>query len=34
LEFLDDTRRRLSFNATDDFHLQLLQAFKKSAFGI
>src|SRR5512137_1556639 len=34
LELLDDTRRRLSFNATDDVHLGLLNAFKKSAFGI
>jgi tRNA threonylcarbamoyladenosine biosynthesis protein TsaE len=34
LELLDDTRRRLSFTATDDFHLELLNAFKKSAFGI
>lgn len=34
LEFLDDTRRRLSFNATDDLHLELLNAFKKSAFGL
>jgi tRNA threonylcarbamoyladenosine biosynthesis protein TsaE len=34
LEFLDDTRRRLSFTATDDVHLELLSAFKKSAFGI
>jgi tRNA threonylcarbamoyladenosine biosynthesis protein TsaE len=34
LEFLDDTRRRLSFDATDQFHLELLSAFKKSAFGI
>jgi hypothetical protein len=31
---LDDMRRRLSFNATAEFHLQLLNAFKKSAFGI
>ena len=34
LEFLDDTRRRLSFSATDEFHLKLLTAFKKSAFGV
>jgi tRNA threonylcarbamoyladenosine biosynthesis protein TsaE len=34
LEFLDDTRRRLSFRASDDFHLELLNAFKKSAFGV
>ena len=34
LEFLDDTRRRLTFNATDEFHLGLLTAFKKSAFGV
>ncbi len=34
LEFLDDTRRRLSFDATDEPHLELLNAFKKSAFGI
>jgi tRNA threonylcarbamoyladenosine biosynthesis protein TsaE len=34
LEYLDDTRRRLSFAATDEFHLNLLSAFKKSAFGI
>jgi hypothetical protein len=34
LEFLDDTRRRLSFDATDGPHLELLNEFKKSAFGI
>jgi tRNA threonylcarbamoyladenosine biosynthesis protein TsaE len=34
LEFLDDTRRRMSFTATDKLHLELLNAFKKSAFGI
>jgi tRNA threonylcarbamoyladenosine biosynthesis protein TsaE len=34
LDYLDDTRRRLSFNATDDLHLELLHAFKKSAFGV
>ncbi len=34
LELLDDTRRRLSFQASDGFHLELLNAFKKSAFGI
>jgi tRNA threonylcarbamoyladenosine biosynthesis protein TsaE len=34
LEFLDDTRRRLSFGATDGVHLELLNKFKKSAFGI
>ena len=34
LEILDDTRRHLSFNAMDEFHLQLLSAFKKSAFGV
>ena len=34
LEFLDDTRRRLTFNATDEFHLELLTAFRKSAFGV
>ncbi len=34
LEFLDDTRRRLSFDATAGSHLKLLNEFKKSAFGI
>ncbi len=34
LETLDDTRRRLIFRATDEFHLELLNALKKSAFGI
>ncbi len=33
LELLDDTRRRLTFQATDDFHLDLLNALKRSAFG-
>ena len=32
-EFVDDTRRRLTFNATDDSHLELLNALKMSAFG-
>ena len=30
---LDETRRRLTFNATDAFHLKLLNALKKNAFG-
>ncbi len=34
LELLDDTRRRLSFDATDGCHLELLNEFKKSAFGL
>jgi tRNA threonylcarbamoyladenosine biosynthesis protein TsaE len=34
LEFLDDTRRRLSFDAAGGLHLELLHAFKKDAFGI
>jgi tRNA threonylcarbamoyladenosine biosynthesis protein TsaE len=34
LEYLDDTRRHLSFNATDRFHQELLQTFRKQAFGI
>ena len=34
LEYLDDTRRRLSFNASDSFHRELLRTFKKQAFGI
>jgi tRNA threonylcarbamoyladenosine biosynthesis protein TsaE len=34
LEFVDDTRRRLSFIATDEFHLELLKVFKKRAFGV
>ncbi len=34
LEFVDDTRRRLTFTATDAFHLHLLSALKKSAFGV
>jgi tRNA threonylcarbamoyladenosine biosynthesis protein TsaE len=34
LEYLDDTRRRMSFNATDELHLKLLHSFKKQAFGI
>ena len=34
LDYLDDTRRRLSFTATDEFHVELLNAFKKSAFGV
>ncbi len=34
LELLDETRRRLTFSATDDVHLQLLSALKKSAFGV
>ena len=32
-EFVDDTRRRLTFNATDESHLELLNALKKCAFG-
>jgi tRNA threonylcarbamoyladenosine biosynthesis protein TsaE len=34
LAYLDETRRFMSFNATDPFHLELLQSFKKQAFGI
>jgi tRNA threonylcarbamoyladenosine biosynthesis protein TsaE len=34
LETLDDTRRRLTFSATEQTHLNLLNALKKSAFGI
>src|SRR5512137_1148145 len=34
LETLDDTRRRLTFRATELAHLNLLNALKKSAFGI
>ncbi len=34
LEMLDETRRRLTFSATDDAHLQLLNALKKNAFGV
>lgn len=34
LETLDETRRRLTFKATDRSHLELLNALKKSAFGI
>lgn len=34
LEFVDDTRRRLTFIATDAVHLELLTALKKNAFGI
>ena len=34
LETIDETRRRLTFNATGDAHLQLLSALKKSAFGL
>jgi tRNA threonylcarbamoyladenosine biosynthesis protein TsaE len=34
LEFVDDTRRRLTFTATDAVHLELLTALKKNAFGI
>jgi tRNA threonylcarbamoyladenosine biosynthesis protein TsaE len=34
LEFLDDTRRRLTFIATDAIHLELLTALKKNVFGI
>ncbi len=33
LEALDDTRRRLTFRAADEFHLELLKALRKSAFG-
>ncbi len=33
LELLDETRRRLTFKATEQTHLQLLSALKKSAFG-
>jgi tRNA threonylcarbamoyladenosine biosynthesis protein TsaE len=33
LEALDDTRRRLIFRAADEFHLGLLKALRKSAFG-
>lgn len=34
LEFVDDTRRRLTFTATDPTHLALVNALKKSAFGV
>jgi tRNA threonylcarbamoyladenosine biosynthesis protein TsaE len=34
LETLDDTRSRLTFSATEQTHLNLLNALKKSAFGI
>lgn len=34
LDTLDDTRRRLTFKATGQVHLNLLNALKKSAFGI
>ena len=34
LETLDETRRRLTFRATEQVHLNLLNALKKSAFGI
>jgi tRNA threonylcarbamoyladenosine biosynthesis protein TsaE len=34
LETLDETRRRLTFKATEQTHLNLLNALKKSAFGI
>lgn len=34
LETLDETRRRLTFSAVDDAHLLLLNALKKSAFGV
>jgi tRNA threonylcarbamoyladenosine biosynthesis protein TsaE len=34
LETLDETRRRLTFRATAQAHLNLLSALKKSAFGI
>ena len=34
LETIDETRRRLTFNAAGDAHLQLLSALKKSAFGL
>ena len=34
LEMLDETRRRLTFRATEHTHLNLLSALKKSAFGI
>jgi tRNA threonylcarbamoyladenosine biosynthesis protein TsaE len=34
LETLDDTRRRLTFRATEQTHLNLLNILKKSAFGI
>jgi tRNA threonylcarbamoyladenosine biosynthesis protein TsaE len=34
LEFVDDTRRRLTFQAADDFHLELLNTFKRDAFGV
>ena len=34
LETLDETRRRLTFRASEKTHLTLLSALKKSAFGI
>jgi tRNA threonylcarbamoyladenosine biosynthesis protein TsaE len=34
LETLDETRRRLTFRASEQSHLNLLSALKKSAFGI
>jgi tRNA threonylcarbamoyladenosine biosynthesis protein TsaE len=34
LETLDETRRRLTFRAMEQTHLNLLNALKKSAFGI
>jgi tRNA threonylcarbamoyladenosine biosynthesis protein TsaE len=34
LETLDETRRRLTFRATEQIHLDLLRALKKGAFGI
>ncbi|MFN8597383.1 MAG: tRNA (adenosine(37)-N6)-threonylcarbamoyltransferase complex ATPase subunit type 1 TsaE [Anaerolineae bacterium] len=34
LDLLDDTRRRLTFRATDPVHQKLLDAFKRDAFGI
>ena len=34
LDLLDDTRRRLTFRATDAVHQKLLDALKRDAFGI
>ncbi len=34
LEFVDDTRRRLTITATDPTHLALVNALKKSVFGV
>ena len=34
LEFVDETRRRLTFTATDGVHQALVNALKKNAFGV